>query len=64
MWGDEGTFLVSKDHEQSNCDFGYAIVAPNVNKTKFSFSKAIPLITDCKSFILHIMLLHRVFLKF
>lgn len=30
-WGDNGTFLMPEDYKRSNCDFGYAIIAPKLD---------------------------------
>lgn len=57
MWGDEGTFLLPRNHMNGNCDFGYVIVAPILNGTQPFFSNAISFGTDRKLYTLHIVLL-------
>lgn len=61
-WGVNGTFLIRRNYEECDCDFGYAIIAPQINATNYLSSNSIPLKFDPMLYILYSVL--NIFLKF
>lgn len=62
FWGDNGTFLISQNYEESYCDFGYAIVAPQIKEVKYLSSNAISFRFHNRLYVIFNML--NIFLKF
>lgn len=55
-WGYNGTFLMPQDYVKSNCDFGYAIIAPKLVDTEDLVSNAFALRFNCKLYMFYSIL--------